>query len=79
MEVIKISPGGSCYRVVDAFQVVQQAIKDPHIPRPVHIFGQIIHNRHAASIKEQYPHAQVHTVQTETLVPMRKGDDEGAR
>lgn len=47
MEVIKVSPRGYCYGVVDALQVVQQAIKDPHVPRPVHILGQIIHNRHA--------------------------------
>jgi 4-hydroxy-3-methylbut-2-enyl diphosphate reductase len=32
---------------VDALQIVHQAIKDPHIPRPLHILGQIIHNRHA--------------------------------
>ena len=47
MEVIKVSPRGYCYGVVDALQVVRQAIKDPHVPRPVHILGQIIHNRHA--------------------------------
>jgi len=47
MEVIKITPRGYCYGVVDALQVVQQAIKDPGVPRPIHILGQIIHNRHA--------------------------------
>lgn len=47
MEVIKISPRGYCYGVVDALQIVQQAIKDPGVPRPIHILGQIIHNRHA--------------------------------
>lgn len=47
MEVIKVSPRGYCYGVVDALQVVRQTIKDPHVPRPVHILGQIIHNRHA--------------------------------
>jgi 4-hydroxy-3-methylbut-2-enyl diphosphate reductase len=47
MKVIKVSPRGYCYGVVGALQVVQQAIKDPHVPRPVHILGQIIHNRHA--------------------------------
>jgi 4-hydroxy-3-methylbut-2-en-1-yl diphosphate reductase len=47
MEVIKISPRGYCYGVVDALQIVRQAAKDPSLPRPLHVIGQIIHNRHA--------------------------------
>lgn len=47
MEVIKISPRGYCYGVVDALQIVRQAAKDASLPRPIHIVGQIIHNRHA--------------------------------
>jgi 4-hydroxy-3-methylbut-2-enyl diphosphate reductase len=47
MEVIKISPRGYCYGVVDALTVARKAAKDPTLPRPIHIIGQIIHNRHA--------------------------------
>lgn len=47
MEVIKISPRGYCYGVVDALQVVRQVAKDPTVPRPIYIVGQIVHNRHA--------------------------------
>ena len=47
MEVIKISPRGYCYGVVDALQIVRQAAKDPALPRPIYIIGQIVHNRHA--------------------------------
>jgi 4-hydroxy-3-methylbut-2-enyl diphosphate reductase len=47
MEVIKISPRGYCYGVVDALQMVRQVAKDPQHPRPVYIIGQIVHNRHA--------------------------------
>src|SRR5947209_3540243 len=47
MEVIKISPRGYCYGVVDALQIVRQAAKDPSLPRPIHVIGQIIHNRRA--------------------------------
>ena len=47
MEVIKISPRGYCYGVVDALQIVRQVAKDPTLPRPVYIIGQIVHNRHA--------------------------------
>ena len=47
MDVIKISPRGYCYGVVDALQIVRQAAKDPTLPRPIYIIGQIVHNRHA--------------------------------
>lgn len=47
MEVIKISPRGYCYGVVDALKIVRQAAKDTTLPRPIYIIGQIIHNRHA--------------------------------
>jgi 4-hydroxy-3-methylbut-2-en-1-yl diphosphate reductase len=47
MEVVKISPRGYCYGVVDALQLVRQTAKDPHVPRPIYIIGQIVHNRHA--------------------------------
>ena len=47
MDVIKISPRGYCYGVVDALQIVRQAAKDPALPRPIYIIGQIVHNRHA--------------------------------
>jgi 4-hydroxy-3-methylbut-2-enyl diphosphate reductase len=47
MEVIKISPRGYCYGVVDALQIVRQAARDPLHPRPIYVIGQIVHNRHA--------------------------------
>lgn len=47
MEVIKISPRGYCYGVVDALQIVRNLAKDSTVPRPIYIIGQIVHNRHA--------------------------------
>src|SRR5215469_16997438 len=47
MEVIKISPRGYCYGVVDALQIVRKVAKDPAVPCPIYIIGQIVHNRHA--------------------------------
>lgn len=47
MEVIKISPRGYCYGVVDALQMARQVAKDVQHPRPIYIIGQIVHNRHA--------------------------------
>lgn len=45
MEVIKISPRGYCYGVVDAMMLAQQAAKDLDLPRPVYILGKIVHNQ----------------------------------
>jgi 4-hydroxy-3-methylbut-2-en-1-yl diphosphate reductase len=46
VEVIKISPRGYCYGVVDAMVLAQQAAKDLDLPRPIHILGKIVHNSH---------------------------------
>lgn len=47
MEVIKVSPRGYCYGVVDAMQIARDAAKDPSTPRPIYIIGLIVHNRFA--------------------------------
>src|SRR6476659_9000624 len=47
MEVIKISPRGYCYGVVDALEIVRKAAKNQELPHPIYVIGQIIHNRHA--------------------------------
>ncbi|MCG0239461.1 MAG: 4-hydroxy-3-methylbut-2-enyl diphosphate reductase [Firmicutes bacterium] len=46
MEVIKITPRGYCHGVVDAIQLAKQVARDPNVPRPIYILGQIVHNRH---------------------------------
>jgi 4-hydroxy-3-methylbut-2-enyl diphosphate reductase len=47
MKVIKITPRGYCYGVVDAIQMAREASQNPDIPRPIYIIGQIVHNRFA--------------------------------
>src|SRR5215472_6435247 len=47
MDVIKISPRGYCYGVVDALTIARKAAKDATLPRPIYVIGQVIHNRHA--------------------------------
>jgi 4-hydroxy-3-methylbut-2-enyl diphosphate reductase len=47
MELIKITPRGYCYGVVDAMQMVREAVKNPELPRPIYVLGLIVHNRHA--------------------------------
>ena len=54
VEVIKISPRGYCYGVVDAINLAKRAAQDPHVPKPVHILGAIVHNRHAVAALEEY-------------------------
>jgi len=47
MDVIKVTPRGYCYGVVDAMELARKAAKDPAVPRPIYIIGQIVHNRFA--------------------------------
>jgi 4-hydroxy-3-methylbut-2-enyl diphosphate reductase len=47
MHVLKISPRGYCYGVVDAMQMAKRVALDPAVPRPIHVLGQIVHNKHA--------------------------------
>ncbi|MFN8534950.1 MAG: 4-hydroxy-3-methylbut-2-enyl diphosphate reductase [Dehalococcoidia bacterium] len=49
MDVIKISPRGYCYGVVDAIQLAKRVAADPTAPRPVYILGQIVHNQHVVA------------------------------
>jgi len=46
MEVIKISPRGYCYGVVDAMVIARNAALDKSLPRPIYILGMIVHNKH---------------------------------
>ncbi len=46
MEVIKITPRGYCYGVVDAMVIARNAALDPSLPRPIYILGMIVHNKH---------------------------------
>lgn len=54
LKVIKITPRGYCYGVVDAVQMAKKAARDPEKPKPVYILGQIVHNRHAVDSLNQY-------------------------
>lgn len=46
MKVIKITPRGYCHGVVGAIQMVRRVARDPNVPRPIYVLGQIVHNRH---------------------------------
>jgi 4-hydroxy-3-methylbut-2-enyl diphosphate reductase len=53
MDVLKITPRGYCYGVVDAMVLAQQAAHDPNLPRPIYILGMIVHNRHVVEAFER--------------------------
>lgn len=46
MEIVKISPRGYCYGVVDAMVLALQTAKNLELPRPIYILGMIVHNSH---------------------------------
>ncbi|MFM9277072.1 4-hydroxy-3-methylbut-2-enyl diphosphate reductase [Paenibacillus jiagnxiensis] len=53
MEVLKISPRGYCYGVVDAMVMARQAAKNLDLPRPIYILGMIVHNSHVTQSFEE--------------------------
>jgi len=53
MEIVKISPRGYCYGVVDAMVLAIQTAKNLDLPRPIHILGMIVHNRHVTDAFEK--------------------------
>lgn len=53
MDVIKISPRGYCYGVVDAMALALQTAKNLDLPRPIYILGMIVHNAHVTEFFEK--------------------------
>ena len=53
MEVVKISPRGYCYGVVDAMALAMQTARNLKLPRPIYILGMIVHNAHVTDYFEK--------------------------
>jgi len=53
MEVVKISPRGYCYGVVDAMVLALKTAKNNDYPRPIYILGMIVHNSHVVEAFER--------------------------
>ncbi|MBP3962215.1 4-hydroxy-3-methylbut-2-enyl diphosphate reductase [Paenibacillus lignilyticus] len=53
MEIVKISPRGYCYGVVDAMVLALQTAKNLDLPRPIYILGMIVHNSHVTEAFKQ--------------------------
>lgn len=52
VEVLKITPRGYCYGVVDAMVIAQQTACNLDLPRPIYILGMIVHNSHVTQAFE---------------------------
>lgn len=52
VEVVKISPRGYCYGVVDAMVLAMQTARNFDLPRPIYILGMIVHNKHVTNAFE---------------------------
>lgn len=53
LEIVKISPRGYCYGVVDAMVLALQTVKNSELPRPIYILGMIVHNSHVTEALKQ--------------------------
>ncbi|WP_309121066.1 4-hydroxy-3-methylbut-2-enyl diphosphate reductase [Paenibacillus sp.] len=53
MEVVKITPRGYCYGVVDAMVLALQTARNLELPRPIYILGMIVHNAHVTEAFER--------------------------
>jgi len=53
MEVVKISPRGYCYGVVDAMTLAMKTARNLDLPRPIYILGMIVHNAHVTEAFER--------------------------
>ncbi|CAM3367594.1 4-hydroxy-3-methylbut-2-enyl diphosphate reductase [Brevibacillus invocatus] len=74
MEVIKISPRGYCYGVVDAMVLAVKTAQDANVPRPIHILGMIVHNAH---VVEAFEKQGIKTLDGEDRMALLDQIDEG--
>lgn len=74
MEIIKISPRGYCYGVVDAMVIAKNAALDPNLPRPIHILGMIVHNKH---VTDAFEEVGIYTVDGENREAILEKIDSG--
>lgn len=74
MEVVKISPRGYCYGVVDAMVLAKQAAANLDLPRPIFILGMIVHNKH---VVDAFDEEGIVTLDGENRLEILKGVDKG--
>lgn len=53
MDVVKVSPRGYCYGVVDAMVIARQTAMNHDLPRPIYMLGMVVHNQHVTTAFEE--------------------------
>ncbi|MFB9859978.1 4-hydroxy-3-methylbut-2-enyl diphosphate reductase [Salinicoccus siamensis] len=74
MDIIKISPRGYCYGVVDAMVIAKNASMDKTLPRPIYILGMIVHNKH---VTDAFEEEGIVTLDGANRLEILEGIDEG--
>lgn len=74
MEVLRITPRGYCYGVVDAMVIAKRAAEDKALPRPIYILGMIVHNQH---VVDAFAREGVFTVDGGDRLSLLEQIDEG--
>lgn len=74
MEVVKISPRGYCYGVVDAMVIARKATMNQDLPRPIYILGMIVHNHH---VTEAFEEEGIITLDGKQRLDLLQGIDKG--
>jgi len=74
MEVVKISPRGYCYGVVDALALAMQTARNFDLPRPIYILGMIVHNKH---VTEAFDKEGIITLEGENRLELLRKVDRG--
>ncbi|HHU56109.1 MAG TPA: 4-hydroxy-3-methylbut-2-enyl diphosphate reductase [Acholeplasmataceae bacterium] len=46
MEIVKITPQGFCKGVIRAIAIINKALENPNIKRPIYMLGGLVHNKH---------------------------------
>lgn len=74
VNVVKISPRGYCYGVVDAMVIAMETAQNLDVPRPIYILGMIVHNSH---VTEAFEKEGIITLDGENRLDILKKVNEG--
>jgi len=74
MEIIKVTPRGYCYGVVDAMIIARKAALREDLPRPIYILGMIVHNHH---VTDSFENEGVITLDGKTRLELLNDIDQG--
>lgn len=74
MEVLRITPRGYCYGVVDAMVLARKTAENLDLPRPIYILGMIVHNSH---VVDAFENEEIITLDGENRLELLEQIDHG--